>query len=159
MLAFHILILLFAANGAPLILARLLGERGNWRVDGGLIFLDGRPLLGPSKTWRGVIGSLLLTPLVAVALSFDAEVGLLAAVLAMLGDLLSSFCKRRLGIRPSGMALGLDQIPEALLPLLVLQKTWNLSGSDIAGLVVAFTVLELALSRVLYWLKIRQQPY
>ena len=31
----------------------------------------------------------------------------------MLGDLLSSFIKRRIGIAPQGRAAGLDQLPEA----------------------------------------------
>ena len=32
--------------------------------------------------------------------------------MAMLGDLLSSFWKRRVGLAPSWQAIGLDQIPE-----------------------------------------------
>jgi hypothetical protein len=40
------------------------------------------------------------------------------AFMAMLGDLFSGFVKRRLGMGPSDKALGLDYVPESLLPLL-----------------------------------------
>jgi CDP-2,3-bis-(O-geranylgeranyl)-sn-glycerol synthase len=78
---------------------------------------------------------------------------------AMLGDLLSSFIKRRLGMASSSMALGLDQIPESLLPLLAVAETFELSGSTIAWTVAGFVVLELTLSPIFYWLGIRNQPY
>jgi hypothetical protein len=80
-------------------------------------------------------------------------------VTAMLGDVLSSFTKRRLGKASSSMALGLDQIPESLLPLLAVMETFDLSGSAVAWTVVGFTVLELALSPIFYWLGVRNRPY
>ena len=159
MLSVKILLLLFAANGAPIILLKLLGGRYGWPVDGGWALSDGRPLLGPSKTWRGVAGALLAGTLAAWALGLGADIGLGVATFSMLGDLLSSFLKRRLGILPSGMALGLDQVPESLLPLLWLKSQGLLGYEGVVGLVAAFLVLELAASRPLYWLHIRRQPY
>ena len=159
MLAAKILLLLAAANGAPIILQKLLDGRYAWALDGGLLWPDGRPWLGPSKTWRGVTGALLAGALGGWALGLGAAAGLQAGALAMLGDMFSSFCKRRLGVRSSGMALGLDQVPESLLPLLVLKEEWRLDGAEVLGLVAAFLVLELALSRVLYRLHVRREPY
>lgn len=97
--------------------------------------------------------------LAAWGLGFGAGVGLGVAAFAMLGDLLSSFLKRRFGVPSSGMALGLDQVPESLFPLLWLKGLWHMGYGDVLGLVAAFLVLELAVSRVLYWLHIRSQPY
>jgi CDP-2,3-bis-(O-geranylgeranyl)-sn-glycerol synthase len=77
----------------------------------------------------------------------------------MTGDLLSSFIKRRLGLAASSQALGLDHLPEALLPLLAATAWFELSGGTIAGLAVAFVVLALALSPVFYWLGVRNRPY
>jgi CDP-2,3-bis-(O-geranylgeranyl)-sn-glycerol synthase len=57
------------------------------------------------------------------------------------------------------MALGLDQIPESLLPLLVVQRQFDLEWMDIVQLTLAFMVLELVLSRIFYILQIRKQPY
>jgi CDP-2,3-bis-(O-geranylgeranyl)-sn-glycerol synthase len=89
----------------------------------------------------------------------DWRTGVWIAVLSMLGDLGSSFIKRRLHLPLHAQAFGLDQIPEALLPLLALKAQFNLTSVDIAALVVAFIVLELVLSRVLFRLRIRDRPY
>ena len=77
----------------------------------------------------------------------------------MLGDLFSSFVKRRLHLPLHAQAFGLDQIPEALLPLLIVKEQFNLTSNDIAVLVIAFIVLELVLSRILFRLKIRDRPF
>ena len=154
-----ILLLLSAVNGAPIILLKLLDGRCASPVDGGWIAPDGKPLFGGSKTWRGIASALLAGPVAGWALGFGAGVGLAVGALAMAGDLFSSFLKRRLDIPASGMALGLDQIPESLFPLLGMRSVWNLSVIEVFGLVAAFLVLELAVSRVLYWLHIRRQPY
>lgn len=154
-----LLAMLFAVNGAPIILQRLLGDRWNAALDAGWNKLDGAPLFGPSKTWRGVLGALVAGPLAALALDFPLRLGLIAAAGAMAGDLLSSFAKRRLKIAASGQALGLDQIPESLLPLLLMREPLALADRDIFIIVVDFLVLELLISRLLYRLHIRQQPY
>jgi CDP-2,3-bis-(O-geranylgeranyl)-sn-glycerol synthase len=159
LLSAKILFLLLAANGAPILGRLLFGDRFGQPVDGNWHFTDGQPLFGPSKTWRGIVFALLITPLIAVLLRLPIEIGLLIAILAMLGDLLSSFIKRRLRIAPSGMALGLDQIPESLLPLLGAGLYFEMDWLAFAELALIFLVLELLLSRVLYWLHIRKQPY
>jgi hypothetical protein len=85
--------------------------------------------------------------------------GAQVAAMSMLGDLGSSFIKRRLHLKPHAKALGLDQIPEALLPLLAVKPRFTLASVDIAVLVITFIVLEIVLSRVLFRLKIRDRPY
>jgi hypothetical protein len=123
-----------------------------------LNFFDGRPLFGASKTVRGIALSLNCTALAAVPLGFDWVVGAELAALSLLGDLLSSFVKRRLGRPLHSAAYGLDQIPESLLPLLVLRGTLGITFVDIALIVVLFFVLELILSRLLFKLHIRDRP-
>ncbi len=154
-----LMLLLGIANGTPVFAKRLLGGRFAWPLDGGLRFFDGRPLLGPSKTVRGLVLALLLTTLAALALGFDWRIGLTVGACAMLGDLVSSFAKRRLGRATSSQALGLDQIPESLFPLLAVRQSLGLHAWDIVLLVGAFIVLELLLSRLLFRLGIREQPY
>ena len=80
-------------------------------------------------------------------------------LLAMCGDLVSSFVKRRLGMSPSSRALGLDQIPEALIPLWVFREDFGLSWASLVYTVAAFFILELVLSRILFKLRVRKQPY
>jgi CDP-2,3-bis-(O-geranylgeranyl)-sn-glycerol synthase len=153
------LLLLVVANGVPVLGKKIFGATFNRALDGGLQLRDGHPLLGPSKTIRGVVLSIAATALAAIPLGFDWIDGVLIAALAMLGDLASSFVKRRLGRPPSSMALGLDQIPESLLPTLVLKARLGLTAWDIAGVVFAFILLGLLLSRLLFGLHLRDRPY
>jgi hypothetical protein len=159
MLTFKLLFLLLVANGAPILLNKALNARYAWPVDNGACFHDGRPVLGPSKTWRGLAAAVLLTGPAAVLVGLPFGLGVLFGGCAMLGDLFSSFLKRRVGVPPSGMALGLDQVPESLFPLLAVRGELALDAGYILWLVLAFLLLELVLSRILYALRIREHPH
>lgn len=154
-----ILFLLMVANGAPVILTRLFGNLYNCPLDGYQNFLDGRPLFGPSKTVRGILAMLTATPLAGLLLSIPLQTGVLFALFVILGDLLSSFIKRRLGMNSSSMAPVIDQVPESLLPLLACKEVLGLNYQQIFWIVLAFFIGELIISRILYWLHIRKQPY
>lgn len=154
-----LLFLLLVANGTPIIVGYLLPQRMDYPLDGHLKAFDGRPLLGPSKTVRGILSAVVVTAIAAFALGFTWQSGALVGGLAMCGDLISSFIKRRLGKPSSSMALGLDQVPESLIPLWVCRESFGLSWASVAWMVVAFFILELVLSRILYKLHIRKQPY
>ena len=160
MIYLQLLLLLVIANGAPIIARNLLGDHFNTPVDlGTVIKKDHRPLFGPTKTVRGIFAALLITPIVANLIGIGWFVGLFVAMYAMLGDLLSSFIKRRLNIEPSGKALGLDQIPESLLPLLVVMGHVEITFIEVILLVAVFMVVELNLSKILFHLHIRKRPY
>lgn len=154
----EILGLIIFANATPVLLARLFGTHADWPLDLG-IRLGQQPLLGPSKTWRGLLGALLLTPPIAVLFGLSIWYGLLIAGMAMLGDVVGSFCKRRLKIAPSSMAPGLDQIPESLLPALAMQQPLAMSWGDVLIMVVLFIFIELLLSRLGFTLGLRKHPY
>lgn len=155
----QVLFLLILANGAPVVATRLLGKKYAAPLDGNMTFIDGRPLFGLSKTIRGVCVSLLTTTLCAplVGLSFGA--GLLIGATAMLGDLSSSFIKRRLGLPPSSRATGLDQIPESAIPFLACRSTLGLSLFDMVSGCAIFFVGELLLSELFFRLHLRDRPY
>ena len=154
-----LLILIGAANTAPLVAKHFLGTRFAWPVDGGLLLSDGRPLFGKSKTLRGVFVGIIAPALIAPLAGHTAGQGLAIGAAAMAGDLLSSFSKRRLAFPPSSQAIGLDQILEVLLPALVARDWFGLSLWEVAALVTAFTVLQLVLSKLFFHLKLRDQPY
>lgn len=155
----RVLALLGIANGAPIVATRILGPRLEAPLDGGLKLPDGAPLFGESKTIRGTLASLGSTALAAPLLGFPALTGAAFAAASIAGDLSSSFVKRRLKLKPHAEAFGLDQIPEALLPLLLLQHRLGLTAPEIVMLVAAFVVLAILLSRLLFRLKIRERPY
>jgi CDP-2,3-bis-(O-geranylgeranyl)-sn-glycerol synthase len=158
-LSFRLLLLLAVANGSPILAKRLVDPRWSMPLDGGLHFFDGRPLLGPSKTVRGTIAAIVASALAAPALGIPVGLGALIGVAAMVGDTLSSFIKRRLGVASSAQAMGLDQIPEALLPMLAVQGPLDLSIRQIIGITLVFFALEIPFARLFYWLGIRDKPY
>jgi len=153
------LVLAAAANATPLLAKRLLGAHLAWPLDGGHRFFDGRPLLGPSKTVRGVAVALLAATAAALLMGLPAGIGALAGAAAMAGDMLSSFTKRRLGRPSSSQMLLIDQVPESLLPLLAVAVPMRLGVAEIALGVLAFFVGELLLSRLLFRIGLRDEPY
>jgi hypothetical protein len=155
----QMIVLLTLANGTPVVAKKVLGSRCSWPLDGGVRFLDGGPLVGASKTIRGVVLAVAATTAGAPLIGLDWRVGALAGSAAMAGDLLSSFTKRRLDRPASSRATGLDQIPESLLPLLACSTLMPLSVADIAAGVVVFFVGEVLLSRLLYRFRLRDRPY
>lgn len=154
-----LLLLLMTANGAPILARKLLHQHGHQPIDGGYRLRDGKPLFGASKTWRGLVAALLTTEATALTLNQPLGMGLHIAALAMTGDLLTSFIKRRLHIAPSAQATGLDQIPESLLPLLGVRTAFALDWTAVLVLTAAFVALDMVLSRLLFALHIRKRPY
>jgi hypothetical protein len=155
----QLLILLTLANGSPVVAKLVLRDRFSLAVDGNRKFIDGRPLLGRAKTIRGILVAIVVTTASAPLIGLDLGIGLTVGATAMAGDLLSSFCKRRLGLAPSSRATGLDQIPESLFPLLACRQALDLTAVDIAVVCAVFFVGEVLLSRLLFRLHLRERPY
>lgn len=154
------LLLILVANSAPILISLVpYVDKLSYPLDGKFKFFDGRRWLGDNKTWRGVIAAMLATSICAVVIQSGWILGLIVGVLAMLGDSISSFMKRRLAMTPSAMALGIDQVPESLLPLIYLQYRWSLDWYSVLLVVLLFAILEIILSRILFRLHIRKRPY
>ena len=153
-----ILLLLLIANGAPVVMKVTLRDHLDYPLDGYRLFIDGRPIFGHTKTIRGIFSALLFPPLIALAFGIPAMIGAIVGFFAMLGDLQSSFIKRRLGIASSKMALGLDQIPESILPLLAVKSYLELTWGDISVIMGAFFILELILSYLFFRLYLKPAP-
>jgi CDP-2,3-bis-(O-geranylgeranyl)-sn-glycerol synthase len=98
----------------------------------------------------------------SLSVAFDGALlraGALVGATAMAGDCMASFLKRRLGLAISSMALGLDQVPESLLPAISMRAYAELSALDIMMVVLIFFVVELAVFRVFFRLGLRERPY
>jgi CDP-archaeol synthase len=155
----RLLLLLMLANGTPVLAKKILGTHFSYPVDTGTSGPDDQALFGTSKTVRGVLLSILFTSICALCLGLPFRTGALIGAGAMAGDLFSSFCKRRMHLPSSSKALGLDQVPESLFPLIVCRRALSLKAIDIFLIVAGFFVAELTLSQFLYKICLRDQPY
>lgn len=115
--------------------------------------------MGRSKTWIGAGTAVLTGAMFAPLLGLDAQIGLLIGILAMIGDAGSSFVKRRRGLSSGQMALGLDQLPEALLPLLACIPLLDLDLGTAVITAIAFMIANLAISRLLFLIGIEDHPH
>ena len=159
MLEFKLLLILIVGNGVPVILYRWLGDKFSQPVDGGYELPDGVRLFGCSKTWRGFCVGGIGAALVASLLGFTIGFGLVFGFLSLSGDLLSSFIKRRMKQPESNQSVGVDQIPEALIPL-ILGAFWLDYGlSTIIIVTLSFFLLNVLISPILYQFGIRKHPY
>jgi Putative integral membrane protein DUF46. len=155
----QLLVLLTLANGTPVVAKKIFGARFSFPLDADSVFFDRRPLFGRSKTIRGVLTSILITTVGAPLIGLDLTTGAIVSSATMAGDLFSSFVKRRLNFPPSSQALGLDQVPESLFPMLACRDALSLTIADIALGVGIFFIGELILSRLLYQVHLRDRPY
>ena len=147
-LVLSILALVLLANAAPVIARFLLGDHFGRAIDGGRRLSDGRPVLGESKTYRGIAAAVMLTVPAAEFLDIGGWVGLVIAVAAMVGDLLSSFVKRRLGKPVHARVLLLDDVPECLLPVLAVAGQLGLTSLDSLAAVTGFVTVHSLLDRI-----------
>jgi predicted MPP superfamily phosphohydrolase len=139
-LHFRILILLWVINFVPPLLTYLFEDKWDTPADLGHQFWDGRPLLGPHKTFRGLLAGVTAGFLAGLILGFPWWMGLELGLLSMAGDLTSSFIKRRLGTASGDIVPVLDQGFEGMFPLLVLRRHFLLTGGEVLLLLVLFCI-------------------
>lgn len=159
MAVLQVVALLILANSAPVVARHWLGDLWQQPVDAGLVLRDERRLFGRSKTWRGLAAACLACALAAPLLGLPWRTGLALGALAMGGDLLASFVKRRLGLVAGARAPRLDSVPEALLPAWVLSDELGLDGWDVLLAVLGFVLTVRLASPLLYYLRLRPRPW
>ena len=118
----------YCANATPVLVG------GGLPLDFGKNFLDGKRVFGSNKTFRGFFFGLAIGVLVGIVEFLIFDYPSLFVVLpplgALLGDLASSFTKRRLGISPGDLLPIIDQIDFVIgalifsIPLSI--TTWQL---------------------------------
>jgi CDP-2,3-bis-(O-geranylgeranyl)-sn-glycerol synthase len=158
-LILQLLVLLTVANSAPVVMKRIFGDACAWALDFDCRLRDGEPLLGKSKTIRGVVGAIFCGAVAAPPIGLDWRIGALTAAGSMAGDLTSSFIKRRLGMRSSSMARGLDQIPEALFGVLAARAAILIGVAEIVIVTLVFFCGQVIVSRGAHAIGLRDEPY
>ena len=159
MLEFKLLLILIAANGIPILLHWWFGAKFSKPLDAGILLPDGQPLFGFSKTWRGLLIGTLGAAVTAGLLGFSLGFSVGFSLLSLLGDLLSSFIKRRIKFASSRQFTGVDQVPEALVPLIVGAYWLEYGLTTIILVTLSFFLLNILASPLLDQLGIRQHPH
>ncbi|RLA44920.1 MAG: CDP-archaeol synthase [Gammaproteobacteria bacterium] len=154
-----LLVMLLATNGAPILVAWILQAHYARPLDLGRKLQNGQPVFGSSKTWRGLVAALVTSCVLSIIFDYGIWFGLVFGVLVITGDLISSFIKRRMGLKPSDRCRGLDQLPESFIPSVY---AVNVLGADwwwAVLLALVFMLLVILISKPLFWLNIRNRPY
>jgi predicted MPP superfamily phosphohydrolase len=152
----RITLFLLWINLLPPLAALILGEYGNRPLDRDRRWRDGRPLFGRHKTIRGILAAIVGGTAVFPLLGVPWFTAAIAALLAMVGDLLSSFGKRRLNLPSGSIAPFLDQIFECLLPALYLGHVLRLSPWQVFAVVLCF--IPVAYLGSCFWTYISYRP-
>ena len=155
-----------AANGAPVLLVR------GTPIDRGVLFIDGKRLLGDGKTIEGSLLFILVGEAVGSIYSVYTRniiyhvYGLLSGLGAWLGDIIGAFIKRRLGIERGAPAPILDQTLFIVFASLIIK----ISGIEtllnlnidlrvyLCGVLIAL-ILHVATNYGAYILKLKKVPY
>ncbi len=151
-----LLAFLFWGNALPPLASVALGDRFARPLDNNRTWLDGWPLFGPHKTIRGLLASLLGGTATFPLLGVSWQTAAIAASLLVLGDLTSSFIKRRLHYRSGLSVFGLDQLFEGLLPALFLGERLGLAYWQAIAAVAIFMPAAHAGARL--WKSIVYKP-
>lgn len=151
-----IVLFLLWLNALPPLVSLLCGDRWSRPLDGGKLWLDQQPIFGPHKTIRGILASLIGGIMVAPLINIDWWVAAITALLAMSGDLLSSFIKRRRTLKSGTEIIILDQLFESLFPTLFLGQILTLTWGQIVTSLASFIIIAYWSSR--FWHFILYRP-
>ncbi|HEY0680803.1 MAG TPA: CDP-archaeol synthase [Steroidobacter sp.] len=142
------LALLVTANAVPVIVARLTNERWAAPLDFGCVLPDGERLFGSHKTWRGLASGIVASAVAAQIMQLPAWVGAGFAAVSLLADALSSLVKRRMKLAPGAEFLGVDQLGEALLPLVLFAEALSIDTEQVIIVTLIFVMVDVAAVRL-----------
>ena len=153
----------YCANGAPVIFG------GGKPLDFGKKFLDGKPIFGSHKTIRGFISGLTIGTFVGliqwifganvVHLRVDAPLGFALSLGAMIGDLLGSFIKRRLNLKPGASLPIIHQMSFVVVALAFGYLIEPPTPSEVIIILLLTGLLHLLTNRIAYHLRIKRTPW
>ncbi|MFH1443260.1 MAG: CDP-2,3-bis-(O-geranylgeranyl)-sn-glycerol synthase [Candidatus Micrarchaeota archaeon] len=164
----------YIANSAPVLLS------GWGPLDRKALFGDGNRILGDSKTIRGTLGGIVAGILVGAILSYNISIYLLSplgtpdfgfddkmlisslmVLGAILGDLLGSFIKRRLEIKPGEPFLLTDQLLFILMAIAfsTIPKGFFISLYDLGAVLIITLFLHFAANIIAHRLNLKKVPW
>lgn len=143
----------YLANAAPVIFG------GGTPLDGGRLFMDHKPLFGAHKTVRGTLSGIAVGSLTGL-IQGDPLRGVLLSCGALGGDLLTSFVKRRLNLKPGAPFPVFDQLSFILGAIALVSLVPPPPSRDMIIFIVVATLPIHFLSNLFaFLLKMKKKPW
>lgn len=138
--------------------------------------LKNKPIFGKNKTFRGFIFGIIFSIIIAYSqfllynINFFKNIsfinyqnwllfGLLMGIGALCGDLIKSFFKRRLNIKPGDKFIPFDQIDFVIGALVFIMPIFNVTLKIlIISLLLSF-VLHITVNHIAFYLKVRNEKW
>lgn len=159
----------YIANGSPVLGSKILESLKIKRhpIDGGRNFIDGKRVFGDNKTWEGLLIGIsmgFLAGFVQAVLSNEYLYiirGFVLSIGAVVGDLIGSFIKRRLGLKPGDLLPVLDQIFFLIIALAIAigVKTIYMTLEQFLFLIIITATLHILTNYVAYRLGLKKVPW
>jgi CDP-2,3-bis-(O-geranylgeranyl)-sn-glycerol synthase len=142
----------YFANATPVALG------GGPPLDGGEKWLDGKPFLGSHKTFRGCLVG-ILAGLIIGTMQGTLIVGLVQGFGAILGDLISSFYKRRLDLAPGESFPFLDQLDFIIVAIITSQPVIRASLQEIVIILIVTVPIHYLMNYLSWLVKMKDHPW
>ena len=154
----------YCANAVPVLVG------GGRQIDFGKNFVDGKPIFGRNKTYRGFFSGLIVGTMVGLAEtayfgqeSFPLLLGILLSLGALLGDLAGALVKRRIDLVPGDLLPIVDQL-DFIVGAMLISLPVSLSLSVFSWELVLATLIitlpiHLLTNFVAYKLKLKRNPW
>ena len=143
----------YATNASALLF------KGRRQIDLGKVFIDGKPIFGSGKTFKGFFLGLVVGVFTGSMVGNSVIVSFLTSLGALLGDLMGAFIKRRISIKPGGPMPVLDQF-DFMLGATLLSQAWNHLDPRAIIIIMALTPAVHLISNFLaFLLKIKKVPW
>ncbi|MEM2122722.1 MAG: CDP-2,3-bis-(O-geranylgeranyl)-sn-glycerol synthase [Candidatus Bathyarchaeia archaeon] len=149
---------IYVANAFPVIFG------GGAPLDFGRKFIDGRPIFGPHKTFKGFIGGLAMGWITAIVLSVILgwewlKLGFPAPAGSMIGDLIGAFIKRRMGLKAGASAPLLDQLDFIAGALILVYPIWKPNIATVFLSLIITPPIHLATNWIAHKLNLKEVPW
>ena len=129
----------YCANAIPVLAG------GGRPLDFGREFIDGRPILGKNKTFRGFISGLIAGTTVGLIeswlLNYPPLFGFFMSIGALMGDLTGAFAKRRIGLSSGEPLPVVDQLSFLIGAILFsFPIFWNRLSWELVAVAISVTL-------------------
>jgi len=143
----------YIANATPVLLG------GGPPIDGGRTWVDDQPLFGDHKTVRGTFSGIIVGIAVGI-LQMQPLRGVLLSVGAIGGDIVISFIKRRIKLKPGAMFPIADQMGFIVFAVLLVSLVQPSPTWERAVAILIATLPIHYLTNVIAWaLKLKRNPW